>query len=345
MIDRRLESLCRATEDGLAACGAVSAPRCAVGRTPRRASPPAKRRGAVSRRRDPARRSGGFTLVELLITISIIGLLAGITLGALQAARQTAREAKTKATIAKLDQEIRKRYESYLTRRVRVPINDIDRSDPAYMMKIAYRRLYALRDLMRMELPERRSDILNGPTAFSWGSIDRPAASHRYLAHYNSNPPDAENPHAAAEYLYMIIAVGRPGAMENFSQSEIGDADGDGWPEFQDGWGQPIMFLRWAPGFTDSNIQATIKPPGDLTAMQQAADTDHDPFDTRQIESHAYKLTPLIYSGGRDKKRGVDIVKDYICNLDSENIYLSGVGTPTGSDHYDNIHNHYQARD
>ena len=63
-------------------------------------------------------RSRAFTLVELLVTITIIGILAAMTLGALQASRQAGREYATKATIAKLNNIIMQRYESYLTRRV-----------------------------------------------------------------------------------------------------------------------------------------------------------------------------------------------------------------------------------
>ena len=53
-----------------------------------------------------------------------------------------------------------------------------------------------------------------------------------------------------AELLYMIVSMGSPEAMEQFNSSEIGDTDNNGYPEFLDGWGRPIFFLRWAPGFS-----------------------------------------------------------------------------------------------
>ncbi len=280
----------------------------------------------VARPWHPAR---DFTLVELLVTITIIAMLAGVSLGALQVARQTARKAKTKALIVKLDHVIMQKYESYQTRRVPVSTRDIPRNASDYTEQVARRRLNALRDLMRMELPERWNDITRAPIT----GIERPALVQMYLAKYDQNEPTGE--FGPAECLYMIVALGSPGDMEHFHQSEIGDADGDGWPEFHDAWGRPIMFLRWAPGFNnESEIQT-----GDPLE-------DHDPFDTRQLESGAYRLIPLIYSGGRDKKYDLQITRDYHYE---GNPYQNGDGTPLddpdnpdgGLDHHDNIHNHF----
>ena len=57
------------------------------------------------------------------MTISIIGIMAGMVFGVLHSARQSAAEAATKATIAKLNTIIMKRYESYLTRRVPISLS------------------------------------------------------------------------------------------------------------------------------------------------------------------------------------------------------------------------------
>ena len=86
-----------------------------------------------------------FTLVELLVTITIIGMLAAMMLGALQVARQAGREYATKATIAKLNNIIMQRYESYLTRRVpiQIPTGTARRPTAAQMRLDAHPRLDA----------------------------------------------------------------------------------------------------------------------------------------------------------------------------------------------------------
>jgi prepilin-type N-terminal cleavage/methylation domain-containing protein len=322
-------------------------------------------RALAPRPRRPWHVARGFTLIELLVTITIIGILAGVALGALQAARQAAREASTKALIAKLDHVIMQRYDSYLTRRV--PI-----STRGFPPKVAAEfRLVALRDLMRMEMPERWTDVDNGPLDFpvpswSWPSgtnvatlgdgswkvtlptgrilhipprLARPGMvavyAQKLQAARANHPTDQVGEFGPAECLYMIVALGMPEAMEHFSPSEIGDADEDGLPEFHDAWGRPIMFLRWAPGFTDSEIQT-----GDPI-------NDHDPFDTRGVDPDAVRLIPLIYSAGRDKEWDLDPSKDYVFGGDPMALNASPLpGTPVDEDgdglnHLDNIDNHH----
>jgi hypothetical protein len=89
-----------------------------------------------------------------------------------------------------------------------------------------------------------------------------------------------------------------PDALELFRADEIGDIDlgsdgkpGDGAFEFWDGWGRPIAFKRWAPGFL---------PPYSL--LQVADPTKaHDPMDPAGADRSAYALIPLVYSAGPDE--------------------------------------------
>jgi prepilin-type N-terminal cleavage/methylation domain-containing protein len=268
-----------------------------------------------------------FTLVELLVVVVVIGILAGMVLGALQAARETARIAKTRATIAKLHNVIMGMYESYRVRRV--PINTANMAPKA----AALARLYALRDLMRLEMPERMTDISKNPIFVP----NRPALSQGYVNHLNGKTLASNAP---AECLYMIVTIACR-AREKFSENEIGDTDGNGFPEFVDGWGHPIFFLRWAPGFMDSDIQWNYVAGG----QSAAATTDHDPFDPMGVDPNAnnWRLVPLIYSAGPDGKYGIaedtsPPATPYTWNNDT---YTQIWGSPDATTcRLDNLHNH-----
>jgi hypothetical protein len=68
---------------------------------------------------------------------------------------------------------------------------------------------------------------------------------------------------ARSEVLYAFL-VEAPGALvtrDSFKASEVGDTDGDGLPEFLDGWGNPIRFYRW-PTHYHSDLQRGINPEG-----------------------------------------------------------------------------------
>jgi hypothetical protein len=229
------------------------------------------------------------------VVIVVIGMLSGIMLAALRKAQQAARLTHTKATIAKLDRIIMAKYESYRTRRL--PLNI-----PGLQPRVAaLLRLYALRDLMRMEMPEMYAEIQSGPmdvgtpAGVSQLNLPEPALHRIYGQKMTAQPVDHESP----KCLYLIVMTGNPENRALFSQDEIADVDGDGLLSFIDGWGHPIAYLRWAPGF--SAPLPGSPPPAGVTAWSdiQIADSTnhHDPFDPRGVEPGAYQLFPLIYAG------------------------------------------------
>jgi prepilin-type N-terminal cleavage/methylation domain-containing protein len=288
----------------------------------------------------------GFTLVELLVTIAIIGLLAGMSLSVYQLARNAGRAAATKATIAKLNNIIMQRYESYMTRRVPLPSlvypSGLNKGNPLSPTDAAQDRLYAIRDLMRMEMPDRADDIRDNPIVLpnSQQSVPRPALSQLYYNYWSRNK---DNPSATgvnngqAEFLYLIVSMGSPEAMDQFNASEIGDTNGNGWMEFLDGWGRPIFFLRWAPGFSPYS-QVQVDDPTN----------HHDPFDPRHVDAKAYQLFPLIYSGASQSDPGLLIQDEYYFAKDSNTIKMFDndtfrqIGAPKTGTSYGGITNQTQ---
>jgi hypothetical protein len=209
-----------------------------------------------------------------------------------------------------------KQYESYMTRRLPLGLlvyaSGPKQGQPLWPNDAATARLCAIRDLMRMEMPDRLYDVTDPPIPLPnaavmiggqllQASVPRPALSQMILNRLTSSPPAQSDLNGQAELLYMIVSMGSPEAMEQFSPSEIGVPSNDGYPTFLDGWGQPIFFLRWAPGFSPySDIQfANPQPITDPATGLVKVQGSHDPFDTSNVEQNAYKLVPLVYSAGK----------------------------------------------
>ena len=127
-------------------------------------------------------RRAGLTLVELLVTITIIAILAAIFLGALQLATEDAKVMKTRSMIVKLNNLIMPRYEAYRTRACRSssPQRRIQRRS---IQGVATPKQAptsdALHELMRLEMPDRWSDVLDPPMAYAYPPAYPPASPKR----------------------------------------------------------------------------------------------------------------------------------------------------------------------
>ncbi len=289
-----------------------------------------------------------FTLAELMISMSIMGILASAALFALYGVVDDAKEARTRAQIARLNELLLDRWDAYQTRAVPVQV-----PGTANPRAAAQARLAGLRELMRMEMPDRKSDVIDGavvlvqPNASPtvplnvalWKTYQRRA---RAMAEANLSPTPLPSPwHAAwteqyesSECLYLVIASiqdGDTSGLSYFRESEFGDLDGDGIPEILDGWGNPLAFLRWAPGFlTYSDIQV------------KDSDVAPDPFDPLKVDprwtddgdptNDPFALFPLIYSSGRDGS--LDVAADYDPPSPSDQYFRQAVAMPYPNDPY-----------
>jgi len=302
----------------------------------------------------------GFTLIELLVVMFIITILASLILGVAALAAQTAKENGTRHTVERLHTLLTEYYGTFKTRRVKVNPNVLTNSNGKGINDqkglsssqkgeaTAEARLYALRELMLMEMPDRWSDVALADVSKATDAntvgdplyLDAPAVQyngtttlHRtdlanvYLRRYQAlwgrtnsitgqkNTSDDIISNQSAECLYMVItlACGDGEARAQFGEHNIGDTDGDGAPEFLDGWGHPISFLRWAPGF-DSQIELNANDVDNMTPPDRKSKIakDHDPFDVFRVDPNAFRLVPLIYSGGRDESAGIYDAPDFV---------------------------------
>lgn len=314
-------------------------------------------------------RTRGFTLVELLVAISIVAILGAMVLGVAATATGTAREAKTKATVSRLHSLLMERYDLYRTRRVEIDTRDLnsngvpdsrdrlttDRTgivaNLSPLQLNAAVRVAALREMMKVEMPDRWSDLLGAevPTApvqinarsFLFLS-EAPALWHAYTRAYNQAVKEGATreellTNQSAECLYLIVmnATGDGEAPGLFQESDIGDTDEDGLLEFLDGWGNPITYIRWAPGYESDaqlsvpGLQQTyrrpprgeggVRPQGNVAVIDAILE-DHDPYDLFRLDVPAigsfnattddrnvrgWRLVPLIVSAGPDEEFGL----------------------------------------
>ena len=87
--------------------------------------------------------------------------------------------------------------------------------------------------------------------------------------------------HQGSECLYLILSTMKDGdksALEFFTPDEIGDTDGDGMKEILDGFGRPIAFIRWAPGYSQN-------PGTERPGASQGTDDDGNWHDGRYFRS------------------------------------------------------------
>jgi len=215
----------------------------------------------------------GFTLTELLVVLAIIALLSALTLSGLAGSRGRGKVEATKLLVGKINDAILEAYEEF--------------EDQAASIG----SLTAIRSRMRSEFPDSWAEVAPGTVLTS-----ATTAIERAYRNYKLNGGLPSENYQGAECLYMIVTQsGRfNDLVSQIRPEQVGDRDGDGYKEFLDAWGNPIAFLRWAPGYVSP---AVVKP------TIQVADpmNRHDPFDVSNADSTAYALFPLIYSAGPDE--------------------------------------------
>jgi prepilin-type N-terminal cleavage/methylation domain-containing protein len=301
-----------------------------------------------------------FTLIELMVVVVIIVLLAALASTAYFGAMQSAREVRTIGIITKLDAAISDIYETYEFRfehiedaledipketsgvdssRTRFK-NDISLMSESEITELKRKFMY---DLMRMEMPSIRQEVEDGPKEIEVVAGRKyklaESAVQKVYQSILADPKVTSTPTSlgtsSAELLYLIIANLDPEALENFTASEISDTDNNGLSEFIDGWGRPIAFLRFAPGFTDTDRQPDIKkvdssltakkfnlrdfnvidtldgitvtiPNSNITkAKDLIINRWQDPFDPDMLNGKSWFLYPVVVSAGRDGKFGI----------------------------------------
>ena len=260
-----------------------------------------------------------FTLVELLVVVSIIIVLMGMIGSAVSSARGSQRVQATQALIAKLDRVVQQHYSSYASRPV--PATLLTGTSP---ITAAHRATY-LRRLASAELPDNWADVraIASGTVLAFGSgttfLPRTAPQNAYIGLLASSTVAPTPDYADAECLFMIVMMGGVADCldcDALATSQKGDTDNDGAFEFLDAWGQPIRYVLWPA--------ALELPPGNGRFFSSTP-----PFSSgTPVAAKGGTMRPLIFSAGPDTKGTIEVSDggNFGSSAPSENPVGSNVG-------------------
>ncbi|MCM2371754.1 type II secretion system protein [Aporhodopirellula aestuarii] len=293
----------------------------------------------------------GFTLVEILVVLVIIGLMGGMVLAAVQGVTTTARAARTRSIIASCDSVIQEQYESYKYRAfpVEIPITATTNSSGVTVAlevlatEAARVRLIMLRDLQRMEMPDKALDVAaftppsTEDTAISTSSTVQPAvmitavanqvassASGRVARDHSvrvQRPIDWERSRKTDSYYSRYVASGKTWTPEHEGAECLymimATSFSNGTPALDaipspniadtDGDGMPEILDGWGTPL------AFIRWPAGFDDGDQINKTIPDDFDPFQVDfgqiipaiDRPWSMRPLIVSAGEDQEFGM----------------------------------------
>lgn len=205
----------------------------------------------------------GFTILELLVAIAIISLFSAMITVGMSTLQRQAQIRRCEQQVKKIDELIQTRFSELINKPLPIQFPSLGTNpSPAQIAFRKFQIMVCRRELMRMELPDRITDVTNisymfrDPTTNTQYAMMTPSSTNafRRKATLNGSQGNAwTEDHQGSECLYLILSIMQDqdaNALDSLLPSEIGDTDGDGMLEVLDAFGNPLGFLRWAPGIS-----------------------------------------------------------------------------------------------
>ncbi len=202
--------------------------------------------------RKPAWKRDGFTLLELMMVITIIGFLAAMAAAVVTNLVTTAREEATAATILKIHEMLNQRIVAFEKTLKGSYLEKLVEQELERLEQVPSPGIYGVRPKVAEILVRKRLFKTNFPQRYS--ETDRIAAE-----------PASDPVTESAELLYFILAEAEvfgvsPVDSEAFTTSEVTDTDNDGRLEFVDAWGKPLRFYRWPTRLINPDADIATSP-------------------------------------------------------------------------------------
>ncbi|MCA8996880.1 MAG: type II secretion system protein [Planctomycetaceae bacterium] len=204
--------------------------------------------------RSPGRNSG-FTMIEILITIGIMGLLVTILIFALGPSLESARINATRTTLEQLDAAIQARLDAIQRLDVSVEAKKLAALNSGMSQEEA--EFFIRKNLVKQALPQRPEDLrgMDGTD----GNADDSPINAAYQGSGGHSSASANQPERCSEVLLFALTQGGTvrvmpsGKSYSIPTLDIGelntshlvDSDSNGLQEVIDEWDNPIRFYRW----------------------------------------------------------------------------------------------------
>lgn len=204
------------------------------------------------------RRSRGFTLIEILMVVALIGFLATILVVAVRGGVSGSREQATKATITKISGLLRQRIDAFnrvnFESTFAADITSLERQLGPQFVGPDLATILTKKYIYGMHFPQ------------TWAEA-KGLVTYRTKGQQSLTIPATITPKCeSAEVLYWMFTSDQaasfgytPEGIDNFTGATA-DTDGNGFPEFVDGWGQPLRWYRWPTRLIRMNPRTTNPP-------------------------------------------------------------------------------------
>lgn len=237
----------------------------------------------------------GFTLIEILIVMLIVGILFGLAFAVYGQSVASAREAATRSTILYIHRAVMARSESFARHNVKAEATTLKAQydsggnpSPRHEIPTEIARLLVSKNRFRAAFPQRLEDLfgIDGvpgtvDDSLIWAIWKRTCnANGLAVTDSNIRPTGHRMDRENCELLYLFLREGHYFGDNAFESGQInprhltetrldtngdGTADiaGNGLPEIVDDWGNPIRFYNWPtrlirPGGSGAPIDQSV---------------------------------------------------------------------------------------